>query len=144
MSKRGFNKDELRKIITTAIDKDGFHDRSVEYTDKYPFGIPVAKVKIVNPRSSDSSVVIPVVDDARGMMAMRQTIPAKGSYTFDNVPMSCTLGSGSFSADILFGRISNFTITGDAEIDTTIGIGGSIVVHGDCEISFPAAEPQPT
>lgn len=144
MSKRGFNKDELRKIITTAIDKDGFHDRSVEYTDKYPLGIPVAKVKIDNPRSSDVNVAIPVVDDARGMMLMRQTIPDEGSYTFDNVPIPCSLGSGSFSNAILIGGLSNFSVTGDAEIDTTIGIGGSIVVHGDCEISFPAAEPQPT
>ena len=141
MSKRGFNKDELRKVIATAIDKDGFHDRRVEYTDKYPFGIPVAKVKIVNPRSSDSSVVIPVVDDARGMMAMRQTIPAEGSYTFDNVPMSCALGSGSFPG-VIFSELGNFSITGDAEIDTSV-LGGPIVVHGDCEISFPT-ESEPT
>ena len=33
MSKYGFNPKELRKTIVTRIDKDGFHERTVEYAN---------------------------------------------------------------------------------------------------------------
>lgn len=137
MSKRGFNKDELRKVITTAIDKDGFHDRRVEYTDKYPFGIPVAKVKFVNTGDRGQSVIIPVVDSVRGMMAMWESVPGKGSYTFDNVPISCVLGMTSFPNVRLGTYLKDFSISGDAELDNGTSPFGKIIIHGDCEIVFP-------
>lgn len=34
MSKYGFNPKELRRTIITRIDKDGFHERTVEYAGK--------------------------------------------------------------------------------------------------------------
>lgn len=136
MSKYGFNKKELRKIITTAIDKDGFHNQNVEYTDKYPFDIPVANVKFVNTRSNEQNVIVPVVDSERGMMAMYKTIPAEGSYTFNNVPISCVLRINSFPGSIGT-DLRDFPISGNAEVDN-MELNGRIIISGDCEISIPS------
>ena len=142
MSKYGFNKDEVRKIICDLIDKDGFHEEHVFYGNKIPQTIKTAQVTIVNNLGEQLlSVYMVEVDPSVGyefrVKISKTDINADGSALFNMIPLfkgKYTLNPSNFAPLAQFGNNVIPAIEGSAKV-----IPDGIEIYGDCTITLNGA-----
>ena len=142
MSKYGFNRDEVRKIICDLIDKDGFHEEHVFYGDKIPQTFGTAQVGIVNNLGEQLlSVYMVEIDAGVGyelrLKVSKTDINADASALFNMIPLfngKYTLNPNNFAPLAQFGNNVIPAIEGSAKV-----IDGGIEIYGDCTITLNGA-----
>lgn len=133
MSKYGFNKNEVRKIICDLIDKDGFHEEHVFYGDKIPQTFGTAQVGIVNNLEEQLPVSMVQIDASVGYelrFKIYQPLPiqAGGSALFNMIP----LFNGKYTLNLAqFGNNIIPVIEGSAK-----AIPDGVEIYGDCTITL--------
>lgn len=135
MSKYGFNRYEVRKIICDLIDKDGFHEEHVFYGNKIPQTIGTAQVVIVNNLGKQLSISMVEIDASVGyglrFKISQPGLPIQtgGSALFNMIP----LFNGKYTLDTMtqFGSNVIPAIEGSAKV-----IPDGIEIYGDCTITL--------
>lgn len=133
MSKYGFNRYEVRKIICDLIDKDGFHEEHVFYGNKIPQTIGTAQVVIVNNLGKQLSISMVEIDASVGyglrFKVAQPGLPIQtgGIALFNMIP----LFNGKYTLDTMtqFGSNVMPAIEGSAKV-----IPDGIEIYGDCTI----------
>ena len=139
MSKYGFNRDEVRKIICDLIDKDGFHEEHVFYDEAELRPIKTAQVGIVNNLGEQLlSVYMVEIDPSVGyelrLKVSKTNINADGSALFNMIPLfkgKYTLNPSNFAPLAQFGYNVTPEIEGSAKV-----IADGIEIYGDCTITL--------
>ena len=144
MSKYGFNRNEVRKVVCDLIDKDGFHEEHVfyGYDDEIPQPIKVAQVGIVNNLGEQLlSVYMVEIDPSVGnetrFKVSKTDINADGSALFNMIPLfkgKYTLNPNNFAPLAQFGNNVIPEIEGSAKV-----IADGIEIYGDCTITLNGA-----
>lgn len=136
MSKYGFNKNEVRKVVYDLIDKDGFHEEHVFYNGHEPQPIKVAQVGIVNNLGKQLSVSMVQIDASVGYELRFKIynpglpIQPNASALFNMIP----LFNGKYTLDLAqFGDNVIPAIEGSAK-----AIPDGVEIYGDCTIALHA------